>query len=128
MGRLRLCAAQRPPARLARARVPLAAIEPADVVAGRHEDLQFYTTTHLEPFSSPQHALRPGLINFQPVQAGEQVSADQSPEIRVPDTGMLLFPKYPDRHDGRAIAPLPGQIFRLITPLQTHPVQLWEQD
>ena len=102
--------------------------EPADVVAGRYQDLQFYTTTHLEPFSSPQHALRPGLINFQPVQAGEQVSADQSPEIRVPDTGMLLFPKYPDRHDGRAIAPLPGQIFRLITPLQTHPVQLWEQD
>lgn len=102
--------------------------EALSTVAERAPDLAFFTTTHTEPFATPDHTLRPGLVNFQTVAAGDQISADRTPEIRVPNAGMLLFPKYPAREAGRAVAPLPGQIYRLITPLPDHPVKLWESD
>jgi hypothetical protein len=97
-------------------------------VAARAPDLSFFTTTHMEPFATPDHALRPGLVNFQAVAGGEQLSANKAPPIVVPNSGMLLFPKYPVRRSGRAVSPLPGEIYRLITPLPDHPMKLWESD
>jgi succinylglutamate desuccinylase len=94
-------------------------------VAAVQPDLEFYTPTHLEEFASAEHTLRSGLVNFQPVTAGERLSADGAPELIAPADGMLLFPKYPDRVQGRAVAPLPSQIYRILTPLSAHPSTLW---
>jgi len=102
--------------------------ESIDTLAGRKPELSFFQTTHLEPFATPDHALKPGLINFQAVTAGEQLGASGRPQLEVPDNGMLLFPKYPKRDQGQAVAPLPGEIYRLITPLPKHPMELWETD
>jgi len=96
--------------------------------ASRQPDLSFFQTTHMEAFATPEHALRAGLVNFQAVQAGEQISAKSTPEMCVPDDGMLLFPKYPPRDGTAAVAPLPGEIYRLITPIPVHPTQLWGED
>jgi succinylglutamate desuccinylase len=97
-------------------------------IAESEPDLTTYTTVHTEPFATPQHALMSGLVNFQPVVAGQQLSAAASPEIVVPAEGMLLFPKYPPREGDRATAPRPKDIYRLITPLLTHPSILWADD
>jgi len=95
-------------------------------IAERERELTFYQTTYTHRFDDPALALEPGLINFQAVQAGQALSAPDSPEIRVPTDGALLFPKYPERADGQAVSPLPGEIYRLITPLTEHPCRLWE--
>ena len=97
-------------------------------LAGRKPDLAFYETTHAEPFSTPELCLRPGLMNFQPVKAGDTLHAVGSPEITAPNAGAILFPKYPQREGSAAIAPWPNEIYRLVSPLTDHPVRLWEDE
>ncbi len=79
-----------------------------------------YRYSHAEPCTDRALRLRPGLINFQPVVAGELLSATDSPPLRAPTDGVLLFPKYtaPD-------APLPEHIYRLAAPLPQPPAVLW---
>jgi succinylglutamate desuccinylase len=79
--------------------------------ASKNEPLVLYRTAHREAYPSRDHRLREGLINFQPVQAGEILSAPDSPEIRAAVSGMILFPKYPPPDKV-----LPKEIFRLIRP------------
>jgi succinylglutamate desuccinylase len=95
-------------------------------LAARQPELSFFQTTFTEPFASPEMMLRPGLVNFQPVRAGQTMQAEGSPAITIPDDGMLLFPKYPPRQGTQATAPWPNDIYRLITPLPGHPLSLWE--
>ena len=98
-----------------------------DEAAERQLDLTFFQTTFAEGFDTPEKSLKPGLVNFQPVLAGEALQAPGSPPMAVPQDGVLLFPKYPDRDAGRAVAPWPKEIYRLVSPLQRHPVELWEK-
>ena len=95
-------------------------------LAERKADLLFYETRFSERFDKPEKALKPGLVNFQPVTVGEALHAPGSPTLTAPTSGAILFPKYPDRSDGHAVAPWPNEIYRLVAPLQTHPVELWE--
>ena len=113
------------------------AMRAADAVEGGHslvdlaeqaEPLTFFTGSHAERFATPDLALTDGLVNFQPVKEGQDLARDDSPPLIVPHDGMLLFPKYPQRDDGLAIPPWPKEIFRVITPLDVHPVQLWGRD
>jgi len=114
------------------------ALQHADTMAAQEADIQqlaaaapeltYYTTTYTEPFATPEHALRPGLVNFQPVKAGQQLASPRTPEMVVPSNGMLLFPKYPPREGSSALTPRPKDIYRLITPLTTHPAKLWADD
>ena len=76
--------------------------------------------SHAEPCTDPALRLRPGLVNFQPVVAGEVLSAPGSPLLTAPMDGVLLFPKYPAPG-----APLPQNIFRLAAPLSAPPSALW---
>lgn len=94
-------------------------------VARSHADIAFYETSHREAFASDALALRPGLVNFQPVTAGELLSAPGTPPLRAPADGMVLFPKYPPVVDGAYKRPLPGEIYRIITPLSAHPTALY---
>lgn len=87
--------------------------------------LRFWTTAHKHPFDDPGLALRPGLVNFQRVAQGELLSAPDTPAIRSPHTGALLFPKYPPRTDGRADDPRPNEIVRVVTQLEQHPSAIW---
>lgn len=95
--------------------------------ATHHPDLRFVETRWRQPFDDATLRLRPGLTNFAPVARGELLSAADTPEIRSPHDGMVLFPKYPDyQPDGRVVEPRPGEIVRVITPLPTHPTQAWD--
>jgi succinylglutamate desuccinylase len=96
-----------------------------EAAAMAEPEIRFFETRHREPFTSDAQALRPGLINFQPVVAGEALSADGAETIVAPCDGMLLFPKYPRRVDGRYQRPLPGEIVRVIAPLVGHPAELY---
>lgn len=88
--------------------------------------LTFLQTVHREPLGDPLRRLRPGLHNLQPVAAGQPLSPADGPEIRSPVDGLLVFPTYPRRDaDGRALPPLPGELFRVVAPLDRHPRELW---
>ncbi len=77
--------------------------------------LTHYQTIHREPYHSPEHRLKSGLINFVDVQQGDILSAPNSPEMIAPCTGKLLFPKYPRRNNqGKVIETLPKEIYRII--------------
>ena len=97
-----------------------------DTLAKRKPELAFFQTTFAQPFEDPELTLKPGLVNFQRVSQGETLHAVDSPSITVPDDGAILFPKYPDRVRGKAIAPWPNEIYRLVTPMKEHPMRLWE--
>jgi len=97
-------------------------------LAERKAELAFFQTTFAQRFEHPELALRPGLVNFQRVRAGETLHADGTETITVPDDGALLFPKYPHREGSRAVEPWPNEIYRLVTPLTTHPKDLWKAD
>ncbi|MCB9681188.1 MAG: succinylglutamate desuccinylase/aspartoacylase family protein [Alphaproteobacteria bacterium] len=88
-------------------------------------ELTFLETVHRERFVDDTLALRPGIVNFDTVRAGDVVSADGTPELVVPKDGMILFPKYPPRVDGTYKRPLPGEIYRVVAPLQGHPLELY---
>ncbi len=96
--------------------------------AMREPELRFLHTTHREPFDRGELALREGLVNFVEVQAGELLSAPETPELRAPATGWVLFPKYPPREaDGAYKRPLPGEIYRVIEVLPGHPQELYRE-
>jgi succinylglutamate desuccinylase len=95
-------------------------------VAEEEPDLEFFETVHREPFASADHALRPGLVNFQRVAAGELLSTDGAPALRAPRDGAVLFPKYPPRDaTGAYRGPLPAEIYRIIAPLSAHPLDAY---
>ena len=72
-------------------------------------------TIHREAYGSSQRRLRPGLTNFTPVVAGENLAKANSPEIIVPHSGYLLFPKYPpESNDGTLLHNPPVHIYRII--------------
>lgn len=79
-------------------------------------------TVYKAPFTTPELALRPGLHNFQPVAAGQPLHAPGTPPLHAPLDGVLLFPKYPPRDPGgRALAPRPGELYRIVQPLSEPP-------
>jgi succinylglutamate desuccinylase len=89
------------------------------------EEMRLWRTTHKEPYAHAGLRLRPGLRNFEPVRAGDLLSAQGTPELRTPCDGVLLFPKYPPRDSaGEIQGPLPVDIFRVLTPLSQHPASL----
>lgn len=89
-------------------------------------ELTFIETTHREKFDRDTLALRPGLVNFVEVKAGELLSASGTPELRAPRDGWILFPKYPPRlADGSYKQPLPAEIYRIVSPLPGHPKDLY---
>lgn len=94
-------------------------------LAQRKPELTFLTTTFAEPFDDPEKCLRPGLANFQPVNQGHALHAPGTPELRAPHDGFVLFPKYPERQNGRAKTPRPSELYRLIGPLDSHPIERW---
>ena len=97
-----------------------------DSEAEKQDELVFWMTSHREPFATPAHRLRDGLVNFTRVKEGELLSAAGSPEIRAPMAGCVLFPKYPERDEnGQALAPLPSEIVRVITEVPEHPASAW---
>ncbi|MFT5582979.1 MAG: succinylglutamate desuccinylase [Cognaticolwellia sp.] len=89
------------------------------------KEMRLWRTAHKEPYASAALRLRNGLRNFEPVQAGELLSAVGTPELRAPCSGALLFPKYPPRNaSGELQGPLPVDIFHVLTPLSQHPSAL----
>ena len=87
-------------------------------------ELEFFHTVHREPFASMDHALKPDVINFQPVAEGERLSADGAPEMVATTDGVVLFPKYPPRReDGAYKKPLPKEIYRIVQKLPAHPLE-----
>ncbi|MCB9763591.1 MAG: succinylglutamate desuccinylase/aspartoacylase family protein [Alphaproteobacteria bacterium] len=89
--------------------------------------LRFLRTAHKEPFGDPARALRPGLGYFDLVRAGERLERPGSPPIIAPVDGVLVFPKYVDRApDGRALPPIPTDIFHIAQPMPQHPHDLWQ--
>ena len=97
-------------------------------LAEAERELTFYETSYRARFDDPKMYLRDGVINFAEVEAGERLSAqnDQVPELIAPLSGSILFPKYPPRDEiGVALEPRPSEIYRIITPLEGHPLDLW---
>ena len=91
-------------------------------------ELTFLHTVHREQFVDPQMSLRSGLINFEPVSSGDLLSDSGDPELRAPESGAVLFPKYPPRDaSGAAVDPRPGELYRIVQPLEGHPLDLWEE-
>lgn len=83
-------------------------------------------TAHAEPFDDPALALKPGLCNLRPVQAGELLTAPGSPERSCPVAGWLVFPKYPARDAaGRALDPRPGELYRVVVEMPASPRETW---
>lgn len=91
----------------------------ADEAASQPE-LTWYTTAHREAWGDPRRALRPGLENWSPVRAGEDLSAADSPLIQVERDGRVLFPKYPLPSE-----PRPAHLFHLATELPAHPDEVF---
>jgi len=96
-----------------------------DALAQQQNELSFVETTFTERFDDPMKALVPGLVNFRTVQAGQALHAPNSPPLIAPKSGSILFPKYPQREDGQAVAPWPGEIYRIVAPMNEHPMVLW---
>ena len=100
-----------------------------DHAAAAQPELEFLHTTWIQPFDDPQMRLRPGLANFEPVAEGEQLSADATPLIVAPHAGMVLFPKYPAYDtSGVVVEPRPGEIVRIVAPLEDHPSKVWSSE
>ena len=98
-----------------------------ETLAPSEPDFRFMTTEYAEPFDNPAKRLRPGLVNFQTVRAGQSLNAPGSPTMVAPRDGALLFPKYPEREAGVAVAPWPNEVYRLVVPMTAHPVQCWPE-
>lgn len=96
-----------------------------DQLAETQPELEFVGTSWIQQFTDPTMQLRAGLWNFCAVTEGEILSADGTPEITAPCDGMILFPKYPVYADGRALEPRPGEIVRIVAPLDRHPLEIW---
>lgn len=101
---------------------------PIGELAARKPELTFLTTTYIEHFDDPEKALKPGLVNFQPIQRGQALHDVDSPPMHAPTDGVILFPKYPKRDGSAAVAPWPKEIYRLVSPMSAHPRSLWGTD
>lgn len=87
---------------------------------------EFLVLAHREPMGDPSRRLRPGLRNLEPVFAGQLLSPVGASEVRCPVDGRLLFPKYPRRDEqGRALPPLPEELYRVVVPPPGHPMEIW---
>ncbi len=97
-------------------------------LAAERPDARFLLSAHKEPFGDPARALRPGLRNFQPVEAGQELQdpAGDGPKVIAPKEGLLLFPQYPPRDpDGVALAPVPTDLFHIVQDAPEHPRTLF---
>lgn len=109
---------------LSAAEAILGGAELAELTSGA-EPMRLWRTHAKQPYASAELRLREGLRNFEPISAGQSLSAPDSPPLQVAEDGALLFPKYPPRDaEGRVQGPLPVDIFRVLTPLRAHPAQL----
>ena len=100
-----------------------------DNLAEGEPDLTFYRTSFRAPFSNARLCLTDGLVNFQPVTQGQVLSDEKEGELLIvaPESGVILFPKYPTRNDeGVAKNPLPKELYRIVVELEEHPLTLWE--
>lgn len=70
--------------------------------------VRYYTTAHVVPALTKDHRLRPGIQNWTAVVEGELLSPPGGPELRAPESGFVLFPKYPGPTD-----PPPPELYRL---------------
>lgn len=86
----------------------IAAGETLEAIAAAAPSVTYYTTAHVVPAPSREHRLRPGLYNWTRVAAGELLSAPDAPTLLAPDSGFVLFPKYPAPTD-----PPPPELYRL---------------
>jgi len=94
--------------------------------ADARPELTFLQTVHREPFADDALALREGIVNFTEVRAGDALHAEGHPPLIAPMDGWLLFPKFPPRTaDGTYKQPLPGEIYRIVAPLQGHPTEVF---
>lgn len=99
---------------------------PIAELAAAQPEPEFLVLAHREPMGDPSRRLRPGLKNLQPVRAGELLSPDGAEPVVCPVEGRLLFPKYPRRDEqGRALPPLPEELFRVVVAPPGHPRELW---
>ena len=100
-------------------------------LANAEPDLKFYETSYRARFDNPLLTLKEGLVNFTEVQCEERLSPlgsdlDHLPDISAPQSGVILFPKYPPRDEGgEVIEPRPRELYRIISPLSSHPLELW---
>lgn len=95
-------------------------------LAADEPELTFYETSYRCSFDQADYALKAGFINFQSVDENEQVSDSNSPLLLAPKAGVVLFPKYPQRDEkGEALDPRPKELYRIVTPLNAHPKELW---
>lgn len=116
-------------------RVMLRIIELADAVAsggslaelaGAQPPVSCMATRHRERFADATFALAEGWTNFAPVAAGTTMHATGTPTLVAPMDGFVVFPKYPPRSaDGTYKQPLPGEIYRIVCPLDGDPRALW---
>lgn len=87
--------------------------------------MRLWRTHAKQPYASAELRLREGLRNFESITSGQLLSAPETPALRAPADGALLFPKYPPRDaEGTIQGPLPVDIFRVLTPLEGHPSAL----
>jgi succinylglutamate desuccinylase len=82
--------------------------ETIESIAEAAPAVTYYATAHVVPALTRAHQLRPGLHNWTHVSSGEVLSAPESPELLAPETGFVLFPKYPAPAD-----PPPPELYRL---------------
>jgi succinylglutamate desuccinylase len=80
----------------------------------KQQPLKRFKTIHREPFHSADLQLRDGLVNFMPIKKGQSLQAEGTPQLKVPVSGMLLFPKYPQRKNGIMTERKPKEIYRII--------------
>ena len=91
-----------------------------DDAARTGSSVEWFQTVYKEDRGTPERHLRPGLVSWMPVTAGDDVSAPHSPPIQVPTDGVLLFPKYPD-----GIGPDPAHLFHVASRMEAHPDELF---
>jgi hypothetical protein len=96
-------------------------------LADTKPDLTFFHTVYREPFTTADLQLRTGLVNFLEVTAEQRLSSPSCAPLLAPDSGLVLFPKYPPRTDGLADVPLPKDIYRIIQKLPCHPLDLYRE-
>ncbi len=94
--------------------------------AADRPELDCFARVHAEPWRDASVNLRPGLVNFQAIQAGERLDDGAGAPLIAPCDGLLLFPKYVRRDaDGAPIGPLPGEIYSLLGHMPEHPAKVW---
>lgn len=81
------------------------ALPPLDAVTN-----PLYTWGDIVPYPAARVALRPGLANFQRVEAGEVLGEQAGSPVLAARSGWLLFPKYVHSE----LEPRPAELYRLM--------------